>query len=104
MLRYSARGLLLSDRSVKGLLQYAILHEFKKHEDEIDYAEIEACYDELHEIDDYLVRKEFRLQLSWRETCQQIRVSADSAYDCGRRGHRELIWTALREAKIGSAV
>ena len=38
-------------------------HEFKNHEDEIDYAEIEACYNKLREIDDFLFRKEFRLQL-----------------------------------------
>ena len=38
-------------------------HEFKKHEGEIDYAEIEACFNKLQEIDDDLVRKEFRLQM-----------------------------------------
>ena len=38
-------------------------HEFKKHEGEIDYAEIEACYNKLKEIDDYLVSNEMRIQL-----------------------------------------
>ena len=39
-------------------------HEFKKHEDELDYAEIEACYKQkLREIDDFLVSRRFRLQL-----------------------------------------
>ena len=38
-------------------------HEFKKHEGEIDYEEIEACYNKLREIDDYLSSKEIRLQL-----------------------------------------
>ena len=38
-------------------------HEFKKHEDEIDYAEIEACYNKLKEIDDFFGSKEIRLQL-----------------------------------------
>ena len=37
--------------------------EFKKHDGEINYAEIEACYNKLKEIDDYLVSKEFRVQL-----------------------------------------
>ncbi|MFM7980176.1 MAG: hypothetical protein ACKPKO_12750 [Candidatus Fonsibacter sp.] len=40
-----------------------LCHEFKKQEGEIDYAEIEACYKKLREIGDYLVSKEFRLQL-----------------------------------------
>ncbi|MFM7989811.1 MAG: hypothetical protein ACKPKO_61905, partial [Candidatus Fonsibacter sp.] len=35
----------------------------KKHDGEINYAEIEACYNKLKEIDDYLVSKEFRVQL-----------------------------------------
>ena len=40
-----------------------ICHEFKKHDDEIDYAEIEAVYNKLREIDDYLGSSEFRLQI-----------------------------------------
>ncbi|MFM7978739.1 MAG: hypothetical protein ACKPKO_05435, partial [Candidatus Fonsibacter sp.] len=36
---------------------------FKKQEGEIDYAEIEACYTKLKEIDDYLVNKDIRVQL-----------------------------------------
>ena len=38
-------------------------HEFTKREGEIDYADIEACYNKLREIEDFLVSKEFRLQL-----------------------------------------
>ena len=38
-------------------------HEFKKHEDEINYEEIEACYNKLREIDDFLSSKEMRIQL-----------------------------------------
>ena len=38
-------------------------HEFKKHEGEIHYEEIEACYNKVREIDDFLVSKEIRLQL-----------------------------------------
>ena len=38
-------------------------HEFKKHEGEIDYAEIEAAHNKLKEIDDYLGSGEFRLHL-----------------------------------------
>ncbi len=38
-------------------------HELKKQEGEIDYAEIEACYNKLKVIDDYLVSKEIRVQL-----------------------------------------
>ena len=38
-------------------------HEFEKHEDEIDYEEIEACYNKLREIDFFLSSKEIRLQL-----------------------------------------
>ena len=38
-------------------------HEFTKHEDEIYYAEIEACYSTLKEIDDVFGSKEIRLQL-----------------------------------------
>ncbi|MFM7985963.1 MAG: hypothetical protein ACKPKO_42275 [Candidatus Fonsibacter sp.] len=34
-------------------------HECKKREGDIDYAEIEACYKKLREIDDFLVSKEF---------------------------------------------
>ncbi|MFM7984216.1 MAG: hypothetical protein ACKPKO_33330, partial [Candidatus Fonsibacter sp.] len=38
-------------------------HESKKQEGDIYYAEIEACYNKLREIDDYLVSKEIRVQL-----------------------------------------
>ncbi|MFM7978385.1 MAG: hypothetical protein ACKPKO_03635 [Candidatus Fonsibacter sp.] len=38
-------------------------HELNKQEGEIYYAEIEACYNTLREIDDFLVSKEFILQL-----------------------------------------
>ena len=38
-------------------------HEFNKHEDDIDYAEIEACYNNLKEIDDFFGSKEIRLQV-----------------------------------------
>ena len=52
-----------TDRSRALLKMPFFCHEFKKQEDEIDYAEIEACYNKLKEIDDYLVSKEFRVQL-----------------------------------------
>ena len=38
-------------------------HELKKHEGEIDYGEIEACYSKLRETDDSLSGKEIRIQL-----------------------------------------
>ena len=40
-----------------------LCHEFKKREGEIDYAEIEACYNKLREIDDFCGSREIRLQL-----------------------------------------
>ncbi|MFM7981245.1 MAG: hypothetical protein ACKPKO_18210, partial [Candidatus Fonsibacter sp.] len=51
-----------TDRSI-ALDNMPLCHEFKKHEGETDYAEIEPCYNKLREIDDFLVSKEFRLQL-----------------------------------------
>ena len=70
-----------TDRS-RAFFKMPSCHKYKKHEDprrgdslggaargcspcydEIDYAEIEACYNKLREIDDFLFRKEFRLQL-----------------------------------------
>ena len=36
-------------------------HEFKNHEDEIDYAEIEAAHNKLKEVEDYLSSGEFRV-------------------------------------------
>jgi hypothetical protein len=51
-----------TDRS-RTFFKMPFCHEFKKHEDEIDYAEIEACYSKLRKIDDLLSSKEFRLQL-----------------------------------------
>ena len=38
-------------------------HELMKHEDEIDYAEIQAAHDKLNNIDDYVGSSEFRTQL-----------------------------------------
>ena len=38
-------------------------HEFKRHEGEIYYEEIEACYNKLREMDDFFGSKEIRLQL-----------------------------------------
>ena len=40
------------DRS-RALFKMPFCHEFKKHDGEIDFAEIEACYNNLKEIDDY---------------------------------------------------
>ena len=51
-----------TDRS-RALFKMPFCHEFKKHEDEIDYADIEACYNKLKEIDDFFGSKEVRLQL-----------------------------------------
>ena len=51
-----------TDRS-RAFFKMPFCHEFKKHEGEIDYAEIEACYNKLKEIDDYLVSNEMRIQL-----------------------------------------
>ena len=70
-----------TDRS-RAFFKMPSCHKYKKHEDprrgdslggaargcspcydEIDYAEIEACYNKLREIDDFLSSKEFRLQL-----------------------------------------
>ena len=52
----------LTDRS-RAFFNMSFCHESKKQKGEIDYAEIEACYNKLQEIDDYLVSEEFRLQL-----------------------------------------
>ena len=51
-----------TDRS-RAFFKMPFCHEFKKYEDEIDYAEIEAAHTKLKEIDDYLGSGEFRLQL-----------------------------------------
>ena len=51
-----------TDRS-RAFFKMPFCHEFKKYEDEIDYAEIEAAHNKLKEIDDYLGSGEFRLQL-----------------------------------------
>jgi len=51
-----------TDRS-RAFFKMPFCHEFKKHEDEIDYADIEACYNKLKEIDDFFGSKEIRLQL-----------------------------------------
>ena len=42
-----------TDRS-RAFFKMPCCHEFKKYEDEIDYAEIEAAHNKLKEIDDYL--------------------------------------------------
>ena len=42
-------------------------HEFRKHVDEIDYAEIKALYTKLTDIDEHLDSSEFRLQICWRD-------------------------------------
>ena len=36
-------------------------HEFKKYDDEIDYAEIEVAHNRVKDIDDYLGSSEFRV-------------------------------------------
>ena len=36
-------------------------HEFKKYDDEIDYAEIEVAHNRFKDIDDYLGSSEFRV-------------------------------------------
>ncbi|MFM7980423.1 MAG: hypothetical protein ACKPKO_14005, partial [Candidatus Fonsibacter sp.] len=51
-----------TDRS-RAFFKMQFCHESKRQEGEIDYAEIEACYNKLKEIDDYLVSKEIRVQL-----------------------------------------
>ena len=51
-----------TDRS-RAFFKMPFCREFKKHDGEINYAEIEACYKKLQDIDDYLVSKEFRVQL-----------------------------------------
>ena len=51
-----------TDRS-RAFFKMPFCHEFKKHEGEIDYAEIEACYNKLKEIDDYLSSNEMRVKL-----------------------------------------
>ncbi len=51
-----------TDRS-RAFFKMPFCHEFKKHEDEIDYAEIEKAYNKLCEIDEYLSSSEFRLQM-----------------------------------------
>ena len=38
-------------------------HECKQHEGEVGYAELEACYNKLREIDDCFGNREIRLQL-----------------------------------------
>ena len=44
---------------------------FKKHEDVIHYAEIEACYIKSNEIDNYLGSREFRLQSFGEESADR---------------------------------
>ena len=51
-----------TDRS-RAFFKMPFCHEFKKHDGEINYAEIEACFKKLQEIDDDLVSKEFRVQV-----------------------------------------
>ena len=51
-----------TDRS-RAFFNMPFCHEFKKYNDEIDYAEIEAAHNKLKDIDDYLGSGEFRLQL-----------------------------------------
>ena len=51
-----------TDRS-RDFFNMPFFHDFKKHGGEINYAEIEACCKKLKERDDYLVSKEFRVQL-----------------------------------------
>ena len=50
-----------TDRS-RAFFNMPFLSEFKKHEGEIYYAEIEACYNKLREIDDFFGSREIRLQ------------------------------------------
>ena len=51
-----------TDRS-RAFFKMSCCHEFKKYEDEIHYAEIEAAHNKLEEIDEHLGIGEFRLQL-----------------------------------------
>ena len=46
-------------------------HEFKKHDGEIAYAEIEACYNKFKEIDDFFCSREIRLQLFGEQNAEQ---------------------------------
>ena len=50
-------------------------HEFKRHEDEIDYAEIEACYEKLKELDDYIGSSEFECSCLARGTRTNTSIS-----------------------------
>ncbi len=63
------------DRS-RAFFNMPFCHELNKHEDEIDYAEIEACYNKLREIDDYLSSKEFRLQLFGEKNADKYEYQA----------------------------
>ena len=47
----------------RAFFEMPFCHEFKKYDDEIDYAEIEAAHNKFKEIDDYLGSSEFRVQL-----------------------------------------
>ena len=51
-----------TDRS-RAFFNMPFCHKLKKHDDEIDYAEIEAVYNKLREIGDYLGSSEFRPQI-----------------------------------------
>ena len=46
-------------------------HEFKKHKDDIDYAEIEALYNKLTDIEEYLDSSEFRLQMFGEQNAEK---------------------------------
>ena len=45
-------------------------HECKKHEGDIYYAEIEACYNKLREIDDFLWQQRDPAPVVWKEERQ----------------------------------
>ena len=78
-------------------------HEFKKHEGEIDYEEIEACYNMLREIDDTLSSKETRIQLFGERNADKyeyrpiVRAGVDLE-------DTELLPTALRQIQIGAGI
>ena len=49
-----------TDKS-RALFKMPYCHEFKKYDDEIDYAEIEVAHNRVKDIDDYLGSSEFRV-------------------------------------------
>ena len=49
---------------LNALFKMPLWREFKQHNDKIDYASIEACYNKLKDFDDYLGSSGFRVLMS----------------------------------------